>query len=96
MNSLRLRQLVALVKTVNPTAGLVADLALTIFSGPSPVRMSRDLTKTLAWIEERVLSLMEQLAKPDISPAMSREVEIRLHETLDLLMDFKQERPWRG
>lgn len=100
MTDPRLNQLVSVVKTVNPSLGLVADLATTILGANRPRGLSKDLRRTITWIEQRTVELLEQIAaeaaKPDPSDLMIRELEVRLHETLDLLIDMKQETPWDG
>ena len=96
----RLQQLVSIAKVINPAVGLVADLAMTIWGVRRPRGLSRDLKKTITWIEGRTVELLEHIVEEatskDTSQALIKELEIRLHETLDILMDMKQERPWSG
>jgi hypothetical protein len=96
----RISGLIAVAKGINPTVGLIADLAATVIGSFAGKTKSKDLAKTIAWLEKRSVKLLEQLIiehkKPKPSQPLIRELEIRLHETLDILMDLKQERPWDG
>jgi hypothetical protein len=100
MADVRLQQLVAVAKTINPGVGMVADLALMIFGSVKQRGQSKDLKRTIVWLEERVIELLERIteeaAKPKPSKLLVREIEIRIHETLDILIDMKQEKPWDG
>jgi len=96
----RVQQLVSIAKTVNPGVGLIADLALTILGSVRTRGQSKDLKKTITWLEERTISLLERIteeaSKSNHSEVLIRELEIRLHETLAILMDMKREKPWDG
>lgn len=96
----RINSLIAIAKTVNPTVGLIADLAATVIGSFKSAKQSEDLRQTIAWVEKRSIKLLEQLIvenkKLQPSQPLIHELEIRLHETLDILMDLKQERPWDG
>lgn len=96
----RISSLITIAKTINPTVGLVADLAATVIGSFAGKAQSKDLKKTIAWVEQRSIKFLEQLIaesrKPKPSQPLINELQIRLHETLDILMDLKQERPWDG
>lgn len=96
----RLQQLILIAGAINPGVTLVADLALVVWGAIQPRGISKELKKTLVWVERRSIELLKQIikeaAKADPSQALIHELEVRLHETLDLLMDMKQERPWGG
>lgn len=96
----RISSLISLAKGINPTVGLIADLAGTVIGSFAGKTKSKDLAKTIAWLEKRSIRLLEQLIienkKGTPSRPLIHEIEIRLHETLDILMDLKQERPWDG
>lgn len=96
----RISGLIAVAKSINPTIGLIADLAATVIGSLAGKTKSKDLARTIAWVEKRSIKLLEQLIvenkKPKPSKPLIHELEIRLHETLDILMDLKQERPWDG
>jgi hypothetical protein len=96
----RISGLIAIAKTINPTVGLIADLAATVIGSFAGKQQSQDLRQTISWLEKRSVNLLEQLIiehkKPKSSEPLIHELEVRLHETLDILMDLKQERPWDG
>jgi hypothetical protein len=88
-NSDRLRRLISIA---NPQVGVIADLAMWVLDWPS--HKNKEVTE---WIENRGIELLEKLIaesrKEDPSQPLLRELEIRLHETLDILMDLKK---WDG
>jgi len=90
------KQLVNVIKLANPTAGLVADLALMVLDASLPEGESDEIKGLREWLEARTVKLLERLADKNTSSVYAQELEIRLHETLDILMGMKKEKPWDG
>jgi hypothetical protein len=97
----KVHTLIGILKTINPAAGLIADLATTAFSGLLTSHTdSKEVLKIEEWISKRSIHLLDRLISENqkVSPSQARiqELEIRLHETLGILLDLPRERPWDG
>lgn len=81
MDQAKLRRLASLVKIIDPRIGLAQDGLVSV--------------KILEWIEGRSVELLEKIADEETTPVQRHDLEVRLHETLDILMDVQHEKPWK-
>jgi hypothetical protein len=81
------------VTAANPMAGFALNTIASLLSINRNV-VNKEVEQLVRWIDARADKMMAQCADSKLSPKRRKEIEIRLHETLDMLNDIGKGKPW--
>jgi hypothetical protein len=82
------------VTVANPIAGFALNTVAQLLENNKSVA-NREVKTLIEWIDKRADKMMAQCTDPKLSPKRRKEIEYRLHETLDMLNDIGKGKPWK-
>lgn len=59
------------------------------------IQKQRRVAKVISFLEKRIEEYMTELGQTDITQTKKTEVEIRLHETMNILYSILEGKPWQ-